>query len=176
MVRQLGRASISTLVGLLRSWIVSSFYASLFFLMQREFYFYWANLCKNITCWNKEPSNTRRLSLVCFNFSNIFNSFKLKFRALTLNHFWGSLRTIVTNQSSEMDSKMMMSLKELSQVLARVGILISTSQEEKILTKIKNLSTSPKLIKEPKIYEPHSQDDIESFTNHLFQIDEEIED
>ena len=38
---------------------------------------------------------------------------------------------------------MIKNLKELSQVLAVAGILISTSQEEKILAAIENLSTPP---------------------------------
>jgi hypothetical protein len=42
-----------------------------------------------------------------------------------------------------MDLKMTMSLKDLSKILAAAGILISTSQEEKILTAVESLSAPP---------------------------------
>ena len=48
---------------------------------------------------------------------------------------------------------MIKSLEELSQILALVGI--SSSQEERILAVVKNLSTSPEAIDEPEQHEPH---------------------
>lgn len=77
---------------------------------------------------------------------------------------------------SEMDPKMTMSLKELSQVLAVVGILIFSSQEEHILTVVNNLSTSLEVIKEPKPHEPHSEDNLQASTDHFFQTNMEDED
>jgi hypothetical protein len=50
-----------------------------------------------------------------------------------------------------MDSKVTISLGELSQILAAVGI--SSFQEEHILTIVKNLSTSPEILEEPKSHE-----------------------
>ena len=140
--------------------------------MQIEFDFRWTNLCEKTTQWQQGFSSMRSSSVVCFIFANSFNSFSLKFRALTLNHFWGAVRTPITNlcvkqglPTTEIDSKMIMSLKELSQVLVVARILISSSQEENILTVVKNLSTSPEFIKEPKSHELHSQDDLESSTD-----------
>ena len=52
-----------------------------------------------------------------------------------------------------MDLKVKNSMRELSQILAATGISISSSQEEHILTKVKNLSTSPKIIEEPQSHE-----------------------
>jgi hypothetical protein len=49
---------------------------------------------------------------------------------------------------------MIKNLKELSQVLAAVGILISTSQEEKILEAIETLSTPPPDPQEFSFYFP----------------------
>jgi hypothetical protein len=62
-------------------------------------------------------------------------------------------------------------LEELSQILAVIGI--STSQEEKILTSVKNLFASPKDIEEPKFHVPHPCEDIEAFCNHPFRPIEE---
>jgi hypothetical protein len=73
-----------------------------------------------------------------------------------------------------MDSKMIMSLEELSQILATAGI--SSSQEEHILTTVRNLSTSPKDIEEPKSYEPCLQEDRETFIDQFDQSTKEIED
>ena len=50
-----------------------------------------------------------------------------------------------------MNSKVIISLEELSQILAIVGI--SYSQEEHILTIAKNLSTSPEILEESRSYE-----------------------
>jgi hypothetical protein len=50
-----------------------------------------------------------------------------------------------------MDSKVTISLGELSQILATTGI--SSFQEEHILTIVMNLSTSSEMIKEPKSHE-----------------------
>ena len=47
-----------------------------------------------------------------------------------------------------MDSKVLISMRELSQILAAVGISIYSSQEEHILTEVKNLSISLKIIEE----------------------------
>ena len=66
---------------------------------------------------------------------------------------------------------MIMNLEELSQILATVGI--SSSQKENILIVVKNLSTSPKDIEEPKFHEPHPREDIEPLCNHPFQLIEE---
>jgi hypothetical protein len=65
------------------------------------------------------------------------------------------------------NSKMIKSLTELSQILAAVGI--SASQEEQILTIVKNLSASPKVIEEEEFHELHPQEDLKSFCNHSFQ-------
>ena len=51
------------------------------------------------------------------------------------------------------------SLEELSQIL--VVARISSFQEEKILTVVKNLSASPKVIEEEEFHELHPQEDIE---------------
>ena len=53
-----------------------------------------------------------------------------------------------TNQA--MDSEVTISLRKISQILAAAGISISSSQEEHILTEVKNLSTSPEIIEEPQ--------------------------
>jgi hypothetical protein len=50
-----------------------------------------------------------------------------------------------------MNSKVIISLEELSQILAIAGI--SSSQEEHILTIAKNLSTSPEILEELRSYE-----------------------
>jgi hypothetical protein len=50
-----------------------------------------------------------------------------------------------------MDSKVTISLGELSQILATSGI--SSFQEEHILTIVKNLSTSLKILEESRSYE-----------------------
>jgi hypothetical protein len=64
---------------------------------------------------------------------------------------------------------MIKSLEELSRILAVAGI--SSSQEEQILTAVKNLSTSLKFIKELEFHE-----EPKASTDHLFQSMEEIED
>jgi len=73
-----------------------------------------------------------------------------------------------------MYSKMTMSLEELSQILAASGI--SSSQEEHILTTVKNLYASPKDKKEWKSYEPCLQEDWETFIDQFDQSTKEIED
>ena len=60
-------------------------------------------------------------------------------------------------------------LEELSWILAVVEIL--SSQEEKILITVKNLSASPKVIKEPEFHE-----EPKASTDHLCQSTEETED
>ena len=65
-------------------------------------------------------------------------------------------------------------LEELSRILVAIGI--SSSQEEQILTAVKNLSTSLKAIDEPKQHEPHPQDDLQTSTDFPFQVADEIED
>ena len=59
--------------------------------------------------------------------------------------------------TSKMDSNMIMSLEELSQIL--VAARVSSSQEHHILIVVKNLYTSTKDIEEPKYYEPCLQED-----------------
>ena len=83
----------------------------------------------------------------------------------------GVVRTLVTDpyvkmglRTIKMESRMNISLEELSKILAAVGI--SSSQGEQILTVIKNLSTSPE-VKEELEEEP------ETSTNHLCQYVEE---
>ena len=70
----------------------------------------------------------------------------------------GAVRTPETNPCvkqdlsiDKMDSKVLIIMRELSQILAIAGILIS--QEEKILTAIESLSTSPEITDEPKSQE-----------------------
>jgi hypothetical protein len=53
--------------------------------------------------------------------------------------------------NDKMNSEETISLRELSQILAAVGI--SSFQEEHILTIAKNLSTSPKILEESRSYE-----------------------
>ena len=72
----------------------------------------------------------------------------------------GVVRTLDTNPCvrknlpiDDMDSKVLISMRELSQILATTGISISSSQEENILTEVKNLSTSPKIIEEIQSHE-----------------------
>ena len=60
-------------------------------------------------------------------------------------------------------------LEELSRIL--VASRISPSQEEQILTAVKNLSTSPEVIKELEFHE-----EPKTSTNHLFQSMEETKD
>ena len=50
-----------------------------------------------------------------------------------------------------MNSKVTISLEELSQILAVAGI--SSFQEEHILTIVKNLSTSPEILEKSRSYE-----------------------
>jgi hypothetical protein len=52
---------------------------------------------------------------------------------------------------------MIMSFEELSQILEATGM--SSSQEEHILTVVKNLSTSPKDIEKLNFHEPHPWED-----------------
>ena len=52
-----------------------------------------------------------------------------------------------------MDSKVLISMRELSQILATTAISISTSQEEKLLIAVESLSTSPKMEDKPKFQE-----------------------
>ena len=59
-------------------------------------------------------------------------------------------------------------LEELSRILATAGI--SSSQEEQILTAVKNLSASPEVIKEPEFHE-----EPKASTDHLCQSMEETE-
>jgi hypothetical protein len=56
--------------------------------------------------------------------------------------------------NGKMNSEATFSLRELSQILAIVGI--SSSQEEHILTIAKNLNTSPKILEESRSYELQS--------------------
>jgi hypothetical protein len=53
--------------------------------------------------------------------------------------------------NDKMNLKVTISLEELSQILETTGI--SSFQEEHILTLVKNLSTSPKILEESKSYE-----------------------
>ena len=69
---------------------------------------------------------------------------------------------------------MIKSLEEFSQILALAGI--SSSEEERILAVVKNLSTSPKAIDEPEQHEPHPKDDWQNSTNFPCQEVDEIED
>lgn len=63
---------------------------------------------------------------------------------------------------------MIKNFKELSQVLAVVGISISSSQEEQILAAVKNLFVSLEVIEEES-HDTHSQEDIKVSSNHIFQ-------
>ena len=63
--------------------------------------------------------------------------------------------------TSKMDSRMNISLEKLSQILAISRI--SFSEEEHILTSVKNLSTSPKVKGEPTFHEPHISHGEKSF-------------
>lgn len=62
---------------------------------------------------------------------------------------------------------MIKSLEELSQILTTTRI--SASQEEQILTIIKNLFASLEVIKEEEFHELHPQEDLKAFCNHPFQ-------
>jgi hypothetical protein len=73
-----------------------------------------------------------------------------------------------------MGSNMIMSLEELSQILATTGI--SSSQKEHILTTVRNLSNSLKDIEEPKSFEPCLQEDRETFIDQFGQSTKEIKD
>ena len=64
---------------------------------------------------------------------------------------------------------MIKSLEELSRILTAAGI--SSSQEEQILTTVKNLSSSPEVIKEPEFHE-----EPKAYTDHLCQSTEETND
>ena len=70
----------------------------------------------------------------------------------------GVVRTPETNHcvkqdlsTKKMDSKVLISMRELSQILAMAGI--SISQQKRILTTVESLSTSPKTINEPESQE-----------------------
>ena len=70
----------------------------------------------------------------------------------------GAIRTPEANpfvkqdiSTNQMDSKVLINMRELSQILAIVGI--SISQEEKILTAVEILSTSPEITDEQKSQE-----------------------
>ena len=52
-----------------------------------------------------------------------------------------------------MDSKVLISIRELSQIIAKDGISISTSQEERLLTTVDSLSISPQIADRPKFQE-----------------------
>ena len=65
-------------------------------------------------------------------------------------------------------------LEEISRILALARI--SSSQEERILTAVKNLSTSLEAIDERKQYEPHPQDDLQTSIDFPCQVADEIED
>ena len=72
----------------------------------------------------------------------------------------GVVRTLATNPcvtqnlpTNSMDSKVLISIRELSQILAVFGILIYSSQWEHILTEVNNLSTSLEIIEEPQSHE-----------------------
>jgi hypothetical protein len=56
--------------------------------------------------------------------------------------------------NDKMNSKVIISLEELSQILETVGI--SSFQEEHILTLLKNLSTSSEILEESRSYELHN--------------------
>jgi hypothetical protein len=73
--------------------------------------------------------------------------------------------------TNKTDSKMNKSLEELSQILPTAGI--SASQEEKILTIVKNLVAYPDIIEEQEFHEPHPQEYLEASSNHLCQPVEE---
>ena len=55
--------------------------------------------------------------------------------------------------TNKMDSKVLISMRELSQLLAIAGISISTSQEEKLLIAVESLSTAHEMTNEPKSQE-----------------------
>ena len=65
-------------------------------------------------------------------------------------------------------------MEELSRILALAGI--SSSQEERILAVVKNLSTSPEEIDETKQHEPHPQDDLQTSTDFPCQVVDEMKD
>ena len=69
-------------------------------------------------------------------------------RAPTTNPF--VKQDLSTNQ---MDSKVLISMRELSQLLKTAGISISTSQEEKILIAVESLSSAPEMTNEPRSQE-----------------------
>ena len=69
---------------------------------------------------------------------------------------------------------MIMSLEELPQNLEAVGIY--SSQDDHILTAVKNLSTSPKYIQDPNSYEPCLLEDEETSIDHFFQYTKELKD
>ena len=72
----------------------------------------------------------------------------------------GIVRTPETNPcvkkdlpTNKMDSKVIISMRELSQILATAGIFISTSQEEKLLIAVESLSSAPGMTNEPRSQE-----------------------
>ena len=80
----------------------------------------------------------------------------LKIKALMIKSFLGCCKNPLGLicvwrkglPTSKIDLNITMRFKELSQVLAGIGILIYASQEEHILTVVKNLPTYPEVIKE----------------------------
>ena len=72
----------------------------------------------------------------------------------------GTVRTLGTNpcvmqdlSTNDMDSKVLISMRELFQLLTTAEISISTSQEEKLLIAVESLSSPPKITDEPKSQE-----------------------
>jgi hypothetical protein len=79
-------------------------------------------------------------------------------KSIIIKNKLGVLRTPYNNpcvrqdpSNDKMNSKVTISLEELSQILVAAGI--SSFQEEHILIIVKNLSTSSEMIKEPKSHE-----------------------
>jgi hypothetical protein len=58
-------------------------------------------------------------------------------------------------------------------ILAAIGISISASQKEQILTAVKNLSASPEVIEKQDFHKLHPQEYLEAFFGHPFQPIEE---
>ena len=56
-------------------------------------------------------------------------------------------------------------LEELSEILAEVGIYVSSSQKERVLNAIRNIDVSLEVIEEQECYE--SQEDLESSSNNF---------
>ena len=58
-------------------------------------------------------------------------------------------------------------------ILAAVGISISASQKEQILTAVKNLSASPEVIEKQDFHKLHQQENLESSFDNPFQLVED---